>query len=71
MREQVRTVGVWEGGGDPPPRSGSDGVGCCRETLRCILEDKGGVQGLLKRYEIRADRILRCLDQSAQSSATA
>ena len=26
-REQVRTVGVWAGGDDPPPRSGSgDGV---------------------------------------------
>ena len=60
MREQVRTVGVWEGGGDPPPKSGVDGEGCCRETLRCILEDKG-VQRLLKHYEIRADRILRCL----------
>ena len=60
MREQVRTVGVWEGGGDPPPKSGVDGEGCCRETLRCILEDNG-VQRLLKHYEIRADRILRCL----------
>jgi hypothetical protein len=60
-REQVRTVGVWAGGGDPPPRSGSaDGKGCCQDVIACLLEDRG-VQELLKRYEIDARRIIQCL----------
>jgi hypothetical protein len=40
MREQVRTVGVWEGGDDQPPRSDPAGEGRCSEIVNCILENK-------------------------------
>lgn len=60
-REQVRTAGVWVGGGDAPPRSGpGDGKACCEGVIRCLLEDRG-VQAWLKRYEVDAKRIIDCL----------
>ncbi|MGB7964588.1 MAG: VWA domain-containing protein, partial [Propionicimonas sp.] len=67
-REQVRTVGVWFGGDDPPPRAGGDGhegghasgCGCCTDVIECLLEDRG-VRRLLERYDIDGGRILKCL----------
>jgi murein tripeptide amidase MpaA len=61
-REQVRTVGVWAGADDPPPRSHGDGNGCCESVLECLLQDRG-VRALLKRYEIDAARILECMEK--------
>jgi murein tripeptide amidase MpaA len=59
-REQTRTVAVWQGGDDEPPRSDPhDSVDCCH-LMECILHDQG-VQQLLKRYEIDAASILKCL----------
>ncbi|SAL53901.1 M14 family zinc carboxypeptidase [Caballeronia humi] len=62
MREQVRTVGVWAGGDDPPPRSGSGGDGdtCCSGVIQCLLEDRG-VRELMKRFGIDAQRLAECL----------
>lgn len=65
MREQVRTVGIWDGGDDKPPRSGSGDDRCCAEVVRCVLEDKG-VQTLLRHYDVDAARILRCLHRQGK-----
>ncbi|BAN27539.1 M14 family zinc carboxypeptidase [Caballeronia insecticola] len=59
-REQVRTVGVWAGADDPPPRSHGGEKGCCGDVIECLLQDRG-VRALLKRYEIDAARIAECL----------
>jgi hypothetical protein len=64
MREQVRTVGVWKGGDAPPPRSDpKHDEDCCTAVLACLLEDRG-IQALLKRYDIDARRLSRCLSHS-------
>lgn len=62
MREQVRTVAVWDGGNEAPPRD-TGGDACCRELLRCLVTDRG-VQRLLKRYGIDGRRIQRCSEQA-------
>jgi hypothetical protein len=68
MREQVRTVGVWAQGDDPPPRSGSgkDGEGCCGDVIRCLLEDRG-VRELMKRYGIDAEGLAKCLKKAREA----
>jgi len=65
MREQVRTVGVWVGGDDQPPGEESGGGGCCTDVISCLLEDRG-IQRLLKRYEIDAKGLRRCLADHAK-----
>jgi len=65
MREQVRTVGVWVGGDDQPPGEESGGGGCCTDVISCLLEDRG-IQRLLKRYEIDAKGLRRCLADHAR-----
>lgn len=66
MREQVRTVGVWVGGDDQPPRTDPGGrEGCCQAVLTCLLQDRG-IQKLMKRYEVDAGHIVECLTKSGK-----